>query len=69
MLLSQERVYSDKFEKIDVEWQISDRTAYWYVTSENKPPAQFPNQFCIQINPENGELGDRDLAASICRVR
>lgn len=66
LLLSQEIVESDEFEKIEVDWQISDRTAYWYITSENKPPAQFPKEFLFldidgaQIKkPENIKIGQR----------
>lgn len=65
LLLSQETVNSDEFEKIEVDWQISDRTAYWYLTSENRPPAQFPNEFLFldsdgkPIKPESIKIGQR----------
>jgi hypothetical protein len=68
LLLSQEIVESDEFEKIEVDWRISDRTAYWYVTSENKQlkqPAQFPKEFLFldidgnSIKPEDIKIGQR----------
>jgi len=68
LLLSQEILKSDEFEKIEVEWQISDHTAYWYLTYENKQlkqPAQFPKEFLFldtngkSIKPENIKIGQR----------
>jgi len=65
VLLSQETVNSAGFKPIEVDWQISDRTAYWYLTSENRPPAQFPNEFLFldingnSIKPEDIKIGQR----------
>ena len=65
LLLSQEIVNSVEFNPIEVDWQISDRTAYWYLTSENKPPAQFPKEFLFldtngkPIKPESIKIGQR----------
>jgi len=65
LLLSKEAVNLAEFNPIEVDWQISDRTAYWYVTSENKPPAQFPKEFLFldidgnSIKPEDIKIGQR----------